>query len=358
MGCVNGKLPLAETEKRAAAETVPLPSADALAADSHLRLGITTEGINYMLDRLDFYSWGDGDSATAWNPFAGKYNEAYERRADVQWIDEKLGPLREKDGDKLTHRYLVPEEGELVPGVTGYDLGSQIRHWLRKEGKDHLSVCEVLAAENSAFVGHANVFYSHMQSPGIGITLFCMNDVFLMHGSKLPDPNERFIWLDYFSLRQCQSDFNIDRTYALIHSIGLTIVEMDFDLQYLGRSFCLFEAWVTVKTGSKFLVYTPGEPWDKILRAWQGASVVEKARCWSPTDKQTIDSFIRRTVGFEELAKTVHCTLTEAFHEQHMACSHCGSKTTSAHGTEGMLPEGVRYCHSCKQQFAVVQPQD
>ena len=51
---------------------------------------------------------------------------------------------------------------------------------------------------------------------------------------------------DYTSLKQCKRDFDLARVRQVIREIGLTLAELDLDLQaYLTRSFCIVELFGT-----------------------------------------------------------------------------------------------------------------
>ena len=62
---------------------------------------------------------------------------------------------------------------------------------------------------------------------------------------------------DYTTLKQAKKggDFKLDRVRQVIREIGLTLAELDMDLQaYLTRSFCMLEIYASVHAGATLLV--------------------------------------------------------------------------------------------------------
>ena len=62
---------------------------------------------------------------------------------------------------------------------------------------------------------------------------------------------------DYTTLKQAKKggDFKLDRVRQVIREIGLTLAELDMDLQaYLTRSFCIVEIYASVHAGATLLV--------------------------------------------------------------------------------------------------------
>ena len=119
---------------------------------------------------------------------------------------------------------------------------------------------------------------------------------------------------DYTTLKQCQNDFDLPRIRWVIKEIGLTLAELDFDLQaYLTRSFCILELFATVEGGAKLLVQM------HFLRAFDveaelAARPVDAraAKTRRDADKAKIDGFVESMEGgFERL----NTTITEAIKE-------------------------------------------
>merc|ERR1712048_880447 len=77
----------------------------------------------------------------------------------------------------------------------------------------------------------------------------------------LPTSHQCFFWIDYFSLRQAQAaDFNLDAILLLISKIDTLIGQLDYGrhLEYLSRSFCIFELYAAISGSTKVLLYCPG----------------------------------------------------------------------------------------------------
>jgi len=93
------------------------------------------------------------------------YPQAYVRDQDQhRWITDNYG-----DG-----KVFVGTGYDFVKVFvgTGYDLAECIKTWLREQGAEHLSVCEVLHAEGNPHVRDGNtIFVSHQQKIPIGAAL-------------------------------------------------------------------------------------------------------------------------------------------------------------------------------------------
>ena len=120
---------------------------------------------------------------------------------------------------------------------------------------------------------------------------------------------------DYTTLKQCQQDFDLPRIRQIIKQIGLTLAELDFDLQaYLTRSFCVLELYGTVAGGAKLLVQMH---W---LRAVDVAAELaarpvdaKAAKTRREADKEKIDGFVEAMPGgFEALNATITKAIKEA----------------------------------------------
>jgi len=116
---------------------------------------------------------------------------------------------------------------------------------------------------------------------------------------------------DYTTLKQCVQDFDLTRVRQLIKEIGLTLAELDLDLQtYLTRSFCILELFASVDAGATLLVQM------HVLRAFDVAAELaarpvdaKKAQTRRDKDKATIDGFVEAMPGGFE---TLNATITEA----------------------------------------------
>ena len=116
---------------------------------------------------------------------------------------------------------------------------------------------------------------------------------------------------DYTTLKQCVNDFDLPRIRQAIKEIGLTLAELDLDLQaYLTRSFCILELFATVDGGAKLLVQM------NVVRAYDVAAELaarpvdaKAAKTRGEGAKEKIDGFVE---GMEGGFETLNATITEA----------------------------------------------
>jgi hypothetical protein len=288
----------------------PLQQYTPLQDQSHQRLGISLQGLYRFFERIDFIRWAsestgsrmlDGYSKSYDDDRGWKYVEPYTRSEALSWANDAFG-LVERDEGPIT----IKNVG--LKNMTGYDACDRIRRWLLENGFERMSVCEVLLTDANfedlrQNVGRANIFWSHIQQEnllGWGGTLSSMRAAQQNHMRLLP-PETMFFWLDYTSLRQCQSDFNISVTVMLIKEIGLLIACVDQQLEYTRRSFCVLELFAAVDSSSQLICHS------NLLRNDMEHSLAKRpidtarADSRSREDKGVIDSFIVNSVGFEQL---------------------------------------------------------
>jgi hypothetical protein len=296
-----------------------------LRSDSHLLLSISKEGMRSFCERIGFPILGSQNEQYAGND---DYRGTYVRDELVDgWITAAFGPQdRAAKGENLT----------------GYDLGAAIRSWLAQTGNEHRSVCEVLLAEGAASGEPAvdfvldldgkhprlqkhvrlgpTVFYSHMQSKPLWQTFMCMGRA--TESFNLLDPLEQgarprdglveatnfmhralnepvYWWIDYFTLRQCQRDFDVRLIRMVIQRIGRTVVELHtYCREYLARSFCVFEAFATVESGSALLCQLAVSAAQTAAEDLKKQHVDSRAAVtWRSEDKMQIDAFIESLEG-------------------------------------------------------------
>ena len=259
-----------------------------LAEESHLRLGMTIEAMEEFTKHTLAFP------------------QSYHRdEAELGFVTEAFGPVN------------YDAEDDEKRNLTGYDLIAAIRAWLKAGKNEHLSVCEVLAAEGHPGVGPACIFYSHMQSV---CPVKCEGTFYNMvlgvecFEHALPSAHKRFMWMDYFVLRQCHDDFNLEAIRRVICDIGCTMVEIDPALAYLKRTFCIFEVFATIKGGAKLLVAVSEKlSGEAKMEAALSLQPVQSAHACSlyANDKRKIDEFIRSTLGFEALDKQITASFIE-----------------------------------------------
>jgi hypothetical protein len=278
----------------------PVPPSDEVVLPLHLRLGISKPGFVAFLFRIDFFveieveedTYEDGeDTDPIVRALLSEYSPSYNRdeHSDMAWIGEAHGP-----------------------DMTGYDLCFVLRKWLREQGHSGLSVCEVILKDPRfedlrKHVKPATIFYSHLQLRSPQETFLHLETSACVFEAKLPPAAEQYWWIDYFSLRQCVNDFKTKQVIILISEIGTTVAEVDEDLQYLRRSFCILELYATVAGNAHLLCVTAPngqEDMEKLLAEEPIDS--EAAQTRRAVDKETIDEYIRTVVGFNCLDKLVH----------------------------------------------------
>jgi len=250
----------------------------------HLLLGINLEGLREACELVGF----------PFDLFNDHWKHTYNREdhPEMAWLDEAYPGVR---------KYL------------GYDFCCAIKTWLKANGHENESLCQVLLKRGSKNVHRANVFYSHTQGVQLKETIGRMREGIAAHRVKLPstDESQLFFWLDYTTLKQCVHDFDLPRIRQLIKEIGLTLAELDMNPQaYLTRSFCILELLATVQGDATLLVQM------HFLKAFDVAAELaarpvdaKAAQTRREKDKATIDGFVEAMPGgFEKL----NATITEA----------------------------------------------
>jgi len=276
-----------------AVELGPTDEAPELPDSDHLTLGLNLEGLREACELVGFpYNiYKDGYRRDAWLPYKYKRKD----HPEMSWLDEAY-----------------PGSHSL-----GYDFCCAVKAWLKANGHENKSICQVLLERGSKNVGRANVFYSHIQGVRLPETIKRMREGIAAHKDKLPgaDESELFFWLDYTTLKQCQNDFDLPRIQQIVKQIGLTLAELDFDLQaYLTRSFCVVELLATVQGGATLLVQM------HFLRAFGVAAELaarpvdaKTAKTRREADKAKIDGFVKAMPGgFKKLNATVTKAIKEA----------------------------------------------
>jgi hypothetical protein len=222
--------------------------------------------------------------------------------------------------------------------ATGYDACAAARHWLERNGRSEMSIMEafqdfgkqklggmktktdkkgfevVFSGETiPLFRNKPDAFYSHQQWIKLQDMLLSMLMATTYHQMSLPPTLRLFYWLDLFALRQCQKDFNLTSVISLVERIGCTVAEIDTDLAYCKRTFCVFEVYASFAGKAKFLAVTPidsvggGDFLSALKDSLEKRPVTSaKATTRDPEDKETIDNYIKKLPGgFGKLDKDV-----------------------------------------------------
>jgi hypothetical protein len=288
----------------------------------HLRLGLTLKAFRAFVNkRVRGYTRDPSKSGPFWVAHDDKKD--FVRRCDDGSPLVK-SQLACSNCDRPAREHKKAAEGLYIPSAygpnTGYDLNEATKSAHQSSGAKYLSHCEVLLRERSPEVGEADVFFSHIQKVPLEITIQSLSEAVRMH----PELNESTkFFIDYCSIRQCQSnDFDLAQVRAAIHNMPLMLVELDGALNRRGtaaepewfkRSFCVFEAFAAVEAKNRILICGPAiEDTKTSPRLAEGSKVDSKrAKCRSHAHKEEIDSFIRKSVGHEELDGQVAAAIVE-----------------------------------------------
>ena len=186
------------------------------------------------------------------------------------------------------------------------------------------SFCDMLQATNHpAFGAMANVFVSHAHGCEFWNTIHAVKRCLSKDNNK--DYEDVVVWMDVFSINQHQpnvwtTDWLFDTFQDAIKEIGRTIM-VTSPWNHPIRSWCIFEVYSTLHTGSKFDIAI-GEDDEKqflkdVLTAKDDNDAMsvmnrlfstiraENSQCTSDEDQRRIFQVIRDKVRFEEIDKMV-----------------------------------------------------
>jgi hypothetical protein len=214
----------------------------------------------------------------------------------------------------------------------GYDLTEVlVPDFNRKNGLEDLAISEVLWCEGAEGVGTATVFFSHCQNMPLPIMLQTLQDSLPIYREQLGGEEPRF-FVDYFCIRQChkKTEFNLDVVRQAIWETPKLLVELDDAKdelgnaapRYLTRSFTVVEVFNAVENGGaeqKVLVLGPAVkeadtgPWlaAKFHRHKMNIVNSQGAECRIQEEKDKINQFIVKTIGFEELDRVVGAAIAD-----------------------------------------------
>ena len=132
----------------------------------HLLLGINLEGLREACELVGFpyLFYKDGFRKDAWDI---KYRR--KDHPEMSWLDEAY-----------------PRKGTFL----GYDFCCAVKAWLKANGHENESICQVLLKRGSKNVRRANVFYSHTQGVLIWDTIERMREAIEAHKVQLPQASE------------------------------------------------------------------------------------------------------------------------------------------------------------------------
>jgi len=188
--------------------SVPEKLADLKHPDTeHLLLGINLEGLREACELVGFPYLGIAPWVT--------YKR--EDHPEMAWLDEA---------------YPGPTIARFPLQFLGYDFCCAVKAWLKANGHENESICQVLLKRGSKNVGPANLFYSHMQGVRIWETLQRMREGIALHKAQLPQASEAAKTLvaeqrarlsELEALYQAAED---DETKATMQTEGQALVDM------------------------------------------------------------------------------------------------------------------------------------
>ena len=170
-----GAVDLAQAEAAPApsASSVPAPRAKKKLADlkhpdaEHLLLGINFEGLREACELVGFpYMYG----TDTW-----KYTYDRKDHPEMAWLYEAYPAISDRYNNNP---------------IQGYDFCFAVKAWLKANGHENESICQVLLKRGSKNVRPANVFYSHMQGVRLMETIMRMREGIATHKERLPQPTE------------------------------------------------------------------------------------------------------------------------------------------------------------------------
>ena len=145
----------------------PVKLADLQHPDAeHLLLGINFEGLREVCELVGFpyIAYKDG------RRFVEGWKRRYKREEhpEMAWLDEAY-----------------PRSGTL-----GYDFCCAVKTWLKANGHENESICQVLLKRGSKNVRRANLFYSHTQRVWLPETIERMREGIEAHKAQLPQASK------------------------------------------------------------------------------------------------------------------------------------------------------------------------
>ena len=247
----------------------------------------------------------------------------YERPKSLDWVTEQYGAFaHSKTVTGTSHQGAINSAASgwsaTTSTSTGYDVAEAVRQYLKSTGNSARSICEVLQQENSPHVGTATVFISHTQALHIAClmgTLKAARGLFPSCGG-----GKTLYWIDFFTLQQCQrSAFVPEQIMSVMETMEACIIEIDRDAAYIGRAFCVFEAFAAVKAGVLLQCLPKSvtdevrdqQRWDEVLLLARKVKKMDCAKAESRYRHNTdaIKRYVSRTIGFADLNAAVSAAI-------------------------------------------------
>jgi len=202
----------------------------------------------------------------------------------------------------------VSRNGPLEVGKgkeTGYDLAKYIKNFLRQQSLQQFAIAEVLcAAWNMGCRSYARIFLSHAQAEPWLVTLRLMRRISLLAS----------IWVDYFCLRQCLSDFDPPKIRAAIGVFGdtragLSILPGKKIPEMLTRVWCGYEIYSSILQKAK--VHCVASHHEVLWELRDDDFYFDLAKCeaTNPADKEQLMEHLNELGGVDDVNRKLHYLL-------------------------------------------------
>ena len=132
----------------------PRPAKESAPCPPHLKLGLTRKGVIAALERIDFpykYEFLSESRFNVVSTFKGTYAR---NETELGWVTDMYGKF--------------DNSSQMDSTSTGYDVIEATKQYLKKNGHQGKSLCEVFQEEGSVEVGAADLFLSHVQAAHVG----------------------------------------------------------------------------------------------------------------------------------------------------------------------------------------------
>lgn len=272
---------------------------DMVGVRPHLRLGITADGFTRVMRDLGLLTLSP-EEPSRWVLMS-------------DWIrgDELVSLRRTYPENEAWLAQQFPDT------LTCYDVNVVIRMRNSDERTQNQSWLEKLLDrcpdEWSSDIGPADFFLSHVQAEHPDFTLAAIKQVAFNIMTNRPGPmlkkmktqgnfNPR-AWIDLTSLRQSESDFQIDEIVSLVREVGAVVASIDEQHAYLDRSFTLLEVYAAL-IGEAELVMTISNSRSSLLVDTEPLErlptvVSANAQCRHDRSRTIIAQYIHDNIGFE-----------------------------------------------------------
>jgi len=216
---------------------------------------------------------------------------AYRRPPSMRWVTD-----------------YVEDESTLV----GWDLAAHIRAIFEEKGYTEFSAAQVMRAmfrgrRLCSHVRACQAFLSHVQVELVGTAMKAMR--MAARSLRVFEPS---LFVDYFTLKQCQDDFKMGRIRSVIGTIGHTLMLLDPVMHVKEpsckpdlskRIWCLYEVYCTISQSKELqgMVSLSGLLASNAYGSVQDIDDVAEALSRKREDKVKILQAIEQEIGIDEI---------------------------------------------------------